>query len=425
MTWRFTFELALTSVRRRAVRTLLAVLGVALGSALLVALGSVASVAESRAVEHLGQGLPVGALKVAPARPGVLQLSSDEFQGRGAHAIDNSTVHAVTSLPGVSAVLPIQAAPVLAVPPTGSSYEAAMIGTAIGSPGLPVTVVAGRLPAPGALDEVAVAPSYVDRAHPGGAAGSAIGDQVTVVEPKLVAAAGGVPMSRWFRATVVGVVDQQFAQADLLVPLQQTELAHAWQGVDEGDYDPDSPYQQLIVLTSGIDQVHRVRSEVYELGYATAAPEHVLGAVLRYLHVVDIVLAGIGAVAVAISALSVGNALLAAVRERRREIGVLKAIGARDADVLRWFLFEAGIVGLSGGVAGTLAGAAMALTIGAQVQAYLVDQGLVLEPLRLSDIPFPVLAAGVFGSGLLALVAGVLPALHAARLPTREAIGSL
>lgn len=108
-------------------------------------------------------------------------------------------------------------------------------------------------------------------------------------------------MIRWFQATVVGVISEQFAQADLVVPLLQTQAAHAWQGVQQdGSFDPDSPYQQLIVVTGGIDQVHRVRVELYDLGYASAAPEHVLGAVLRYLHVVDIVIAGIGVIAILI-----------------------------------------------------------------------------------------------------------------------------
>ena len=55
--------------------------------------------------------------------------------------------------------------------------------------------------------------------------------------------------------------------------------------------------------------------------------------------------ARIGTIALVIAALGIANALLAAVRERRREIGVLKAIGARDRDVLRWFLVEALLAG--------------------------------------------------------------------------------
>ena len=57
-----------------------------------------------------------------------------------------------------------------------------------------------------------------------------------------------------------------------------------------------------------------------------------------------------------VAALGITNAMLAAVRERRREIGVLKAIGARDRDVYRIFLVEAAVLGFVGGVLGTVAG---------------------------------------------------------------------
>ena len=84
----------------------------------------------------------------------------------------------------------------------------------------------------------------------------------------------------------------------------------------------------------------------------------------RYLHVVEIVLAGIGLIGLVIAALGITNAMLAAVRERRREIGVLKAIGARDRDVRRIFLLEAATLGFIGGAIGTTAGWLTARALG-------------------------------------------------------------
>jgi ABC-type antimicrobial peptide transport system permease subunit len=111
--------------------------------------------------------------------------------------------------------------------------------------------------------------------------------------------------------------------------------------------------------------------------------------------------------------------MLAAVRERRREIGVLKAIGARDRDVLRVFLTEAGALGVAGGLLGTAAGWGIAWTVSRVVNRYLTSEGL---PGVALAVPLPLLAGGVIGAGLLALVAGAVPALRAARLPAREAV---
>jgi ABC-type antimicrobial peptide transport system permease subunit len=107
------------------------------------------------------------------------------------------------------------------------------------------------------------------------------------------------------------------------------------------------------------------------------------------------------------------------VRERRREIGVLKAIGARDRDVLRVFLLEAGALGVIGGLAGALVGVAMAAAIAANANAYLRSQGL--APVALS-VGWLLPVGCVLGSCVIALLAGALPARRAARLPAREAV---
>jgi ABC-type antimicrobial peptide transport system permease subunit len=178
----------------------------------------------------------------------------------------------------------------------------------------------------------------------------------------------------------------------------------------------------MIVLASSLNDLHAARAVVLGMGYANSAPEHLVTSVLRYLRVVDIVLAGIGAIALSIAALGVANALLAAVRERRREIGVLKAIGARDRDILRWFLLEAFAVGLLGGIMGTAAGLLIALWVGVSVNSYLVQQGL--QSIQFGDLSLTLLTVSILGTTALAIVAGVIPALQAARLSPKEAVAA-
>ncbi len=143
----------------------------------------------------------------------------------------------------------------------------------------------------------------------------------------------------------------------------------------------------------------------------------------RYLQVVDMVLGAIGVIALLIAALGITNALLAAVRERRREIGVLKAIGAHDRDVLRWFLVEALICGVSGGLIGTAFGIATIAVVSHIVNDYLVSQGLL--GVDLGGAPVATSLIGVAGAAVLSLIAAAWPALRAARLPAREAVGAL
>lgn len=434
MSWLDSLTLAARSLRRRPGRALLTILAVTLGATLLVALASVASSAGSRIVSKLSNGGPATAIKVAASKADSDQAYTDDLRAAGPKAITDATLTAVRQSPHVATVIPVMTSRILAVPPPFGSAASAtageqafgdtMVGVDLRQGGnLPITVLAGRVPQAGSLTEVAVTESYLD--HSGMSLADAIGTQVEIAEPQAYQGPTGLQFrARWIKAKIVGVVSQQVGSGAFLVPIEQTRLAQNWAraGVDGGDLFPlpSSTYTGAVVLATSLNDVHAVRQMITSLGYANSAPEHLVASVLRYLRVVDIVLAGIGAIALGIAGLGVANALVAAVRERRREIGVLKAIGARDRDILRWFLLEAFTVGLVGGVIGTVAGLSIALWVGISVNAYLTEQGL--QSIQFGDVSWPLLGTAIIGTTLLAIAAGVVPAFQAARLSPKEAV---
>lgn len=436
MSWADSLLLAVRGLRRRPGRAMLTIMAVMLGTTLLVALGSVASTAGSRIVSKLNNGGPGTAIKVAPAQADSDQAYTDDLRPTTPKAITDATVTSLRHAAGIASVIPVMATAVVAVPPpfgavavstTGEpGFDNTMVGVDMAQANnLPVTILAGRLPAAGSLTEVAVTETYLD--HAGTTMSDTVGTMVEIAEPEAFQARGGIQFrGRWIKATIVGVVSQQIGSGALLVPIEQTRLARNWAlaGVDGGDAFPlpTSPYSGLIVLASTLNDLHTARQAVTDLGYANSAPEHLVTSVLRYLRVVDIVLGGIGAIALGIAALGVANALLAAARERRRDIGVLKAIGARDRDIARWFLLEALVVGVAGGVLGTATGLLIALWVGVSVNSYLVEQGL--QSIQFGDLSWPLLAVAVLGTSLLAVVAGLIPALQAAQLAPREAVAA-
>jgi ABC-type antimicrobial peptide transport system permease subunit len=436
MSWLDSLTLASRSLRRRPGRALLTILAVTLGATLLVALASVATSAGSRIVSKLTNGGPATAIKVSASKADADQAYTDELRAAGPKAITDGTLSTVRQSSHVATVIPVVASRILAVPPPFGSATAATSGqpafgdTMVGvdlsqAHNLPITVLAGRVPDPGSLNEVAITESYLD--HSGMTLASALGTQVEIAEPQAFQGQNGLQYrARWVRAEIVGVVSQQVGSGALLVSIEQARLAQRWAqaGVDGGAVFPlpDSPYTGMVVVASSLADVHAVRQMITSLGYANTAPEHLVASVLRYLRVVDIVLAGIGAIALGIAGLGVANALVAAVRERRREIGVLKAIGARDRDILRWFLLEAFTVGLVGGVIGTLAGLLIALWVGVSVNTYLTEQGL--QSIQFGDVSWPLIGTAILGTSLLAIAAGLVPALQAARLSPKEAVAA-
>ena len=123
-----------------------------------------------------------------------------------------------------------------------------------------------------------------------------------------------------------------------------------------------------------------------------------------------------GTLTLLVGAIGVMNVMLVVVSERTREIGVRKALGARDRDVFVQFLCEAVVVAVGAGVLGTLAGLAL-LRASAQVfERAGIAVGVWPDPFTSAVVSFALIG--------VAVLAGVLPAVRASRVPPAEALRS-
>jgi putative ABC transport system permease protein len=121
------------------------------------------------------------------------------------------------------------------------------------------------------------------------------------------------------------------------------------------------------------------------------------------------VLVGIAVIATLIGGVVIMSLMLIAVSERRREIGVRRAVGATRGDVLRQFLVEAALISALGGVVGVLLGAAGAAVAAVQQQ---------LSPVFL----WGAMAGAVGLATLVGLVFGLQPAWRAANVDPIQAL---
>ena len=423
MTWLDAILFAGRGLVRRRGRAVLTLAAVALAAALLTALTMIAETGRTRVLDQLSRGGPLAGIRVD-------------------QSVGDADLARVRGLPDVAAVVPIATTRLL-VATDGEVVTGGAGGPAPGAPALrsgtndsgivgvdmsqaanlPITVLAGRLPEADVTTEVALDQRFLERRGvEEGQEAAAVGTEVLLGAVRTGPGGRRDPLTaRWTRALVVGVVAQEAGRGGVLAPLPVVLDARAWaEGGATGKGGTPASYEALFVVARGLNQVDEARQQLTDLGLPNEAPENLIASVLRYLHVVELVLVSIGAIALVIAALGIANALLAAVRERRREIGVLKAIGARDRDVRRIFLMEALALGVGGGLAGTVLGWGIARAVGAVVNDYLSAQGLAGVTVSL---PLPVLAGGIAGSAVLALLAGTLPAVRAARLPARDAMG--
>jgi putative ABC transport system permease protein len=118
---------------------------------------------------------------------------------------------------------------------------------------------------------------------------------------------------------------------------------------------------------------------------------------------------GLGAVALLVGAIGIANVMIISVLERRSEVGLRRALGARRRHIAVQFLGESFVLGVAGGIVGVLLG------VGA-TGAYAAYEGLTLL------VPPVAIAGGLLAACLLGAVAGFYPAMRAARLTPTEAL---
>ncbi len=136
--------------------------------------------------------------------------------------------------------------------------------------------------------------------------------------------------------------------------------------------------------------------------------------------VFDVLLGIFGSLALVVSSLGIINTLVMAILDRRREIGVLKALGAADGDIQKLFFVEAGAKGFLGGLLGVVFGWLIGRALTFALNVYLHKQEL--PGIDVTSVPWW-LAAGAIGFAVVvSLIAGMYPASRAAKLNPVEAL---
>jgi len=157
------------------------------------------------------------------------------------------------------------------------------------------------------------------------------------------------------------------------------------------------------------------------MGFETRTMLERLEGMRKFFVVIDVLLASVGGIALVVAALGIVNTLLMAVLERYQEIGICKALGASDRDMMVMFLTEAGFIGLLGSVGGLALGWTVSWGLEIAINVYARSRGVV-DLLEIFCFPPWLLAATVAFSVLVSVVAGVYPAARAARLDPIRAL---
>lgn len=156
-------------------------------------------------------------------------------------------------------------------------------------------------------------------------------------------------------------------------------------------------------------------------GLGVVSDKQMLKSVLGIVGTVNITLQLIAAVAVLAAAFGIINTMVAATYERKREIGILQALGARRRTIFTLFMLEAGFYGVIGGMTGVIGGLATAV-----IATPYISQNAFTTLVKGSGsgtlVDAKVIAGSILFSAIVAVIAGIYPAWRAARLTPVEAI---
>jgi len=230
---------------------------------------------------------------------------------------------------------------------------------------------------------------------------------------------------------IVGIVETEPAggigslgRGRLLIPLQLAETLRTTQANDLRDLLRDNPnrrsYESLTVRVNDPPKVKEVEDAIKDMGFTAFSLIDASKGLSLVFTVFDLFLGIFGSLALVVASLGIVNTLVMAILERRREIGIFKALGASDRDVRRLFFVEAGTMGLLGGVLGLFIGRLIGLAINFGTNFYLKRRSL--PEISVTAVHWWMAGLAILFAILVSLAAGIYPASRAASLDPVEAL---
>ena len=463
-------ELALRNLRESSLRNSLTTVGISVGVASLVAMLSLGIGLQKLATRHLAKSGLFDTVVVTSRRE-MRGFNRNEERNTASAAesrtLDEPARQEIERLPDVLEAYPdirfitelsYQDKPhltmVAGIPDSARSNDAftGIPGRFFSSEAAPEVILQksfaaellGKTPAPGHEDDVPVSDlakpllgqeltmRYAQRVSEPSSAESgapASSDSSTTAAGSPSDAAYSV-ISREEKLKIVGVSDldpdsmRGAARARVFLPLKLAQDLRVMQPSDVRDsmrgFNKQPSYSTVSVRVKNPKQVEAVEQAIKKLGFNTFSILDATRSLRQFFAVLDLFLGIFGSLALAVASIGIVNTLVMAILERRREIGIMKAIGASDSDVKKLFFAEAGAMGLLGGVVGVALGWTIGHIINLGTNIYLKRQAL--PPESFWAVPWWLVGAAIVFAFVVSLVSGLYPAARAARLDPVQAL---
>jgi putative ABC transport system permease protein len=431
-------RLILGNLSRRKARVALTAIGVVIGTAAVVILVSLAIGLQRNAYEQLYGIGDLTQIQVSPAyemmESGmVVQVGGGGGGGKGvpgepkpARLLTNSALDEMRAIPGVASVIPREYL-MTGVLVKYQKLEGGVSIIGVDTPNLADlgleavegTTDLGR----GTIVIGAMVPNnfYDPRIRPG---------QEPPPPPQLYGQQLQVTVFKWdaqgneirknYSLRVTGVLKETRGESDWTVyfPLEQVKALNEWSMGRRINYNKDG-YGQVVVKVQDVEQVLDISEQIADMGFQAFTPQSFVQGINNFYVILQFIFGGVGAIALLVAAIGIANTMAMSILERTREIGLMKAVGATNRDVLAIFLGEAAGIGFIGGLGGVIIGWLAGQAINVIAIVYLANQagqqgGVPPSIAVYTPIWLPLFA--LIFSTIIGMISGLYPALRAATM---------
>ncbi len=179
-------------------------------------------------------------------------------------------------------------------------------------------------------------------------------------------------------------------------------------------------FNQLKVRAKSQKDIGSLRSTIFDMGYGVSSMGETIDQANKIFAVIQMILAAFGVVALVVSAIGMFNTMTISLLQRTREIGIMKAIGAKNKDIKKLFLMEAFLIGTLGGVAGLAIGFALQAISNILLEILAKSLGGIAMNIFYTPTWFIVLIISF--SSIVGILTGVWPAIRASKLNPLDAL---